>query len=302
MKLSGRYRMLFLFFVLLSSPSLPAQSLTLYAIPAPHKINWKSPHHLVVSMAWNFLSKKNHSFSPRPLGHIVVELKKDGDTVLTGMSSTKKRSLFKPVFKEKYGLGVLFKIIDGRLEKKEPLFTEIEARSREEKIAFITFNISDTAYNCLKNYIDSFQLLGYDKLYNGLNDPRHGTGSGCSAFGISFLELINILDPEFPREWTRNVAIPYKLIGGDITGNKVRLRKVLFSFSWAKNKMPYTPLKLYDPFLIYSWIEKKYDAETKSSSGKYMLSKINGAKGLVVECRQTSHPQLPMFTGMTIKH
>jgi hypothetical protein len=253
-------------------------------------------------MEWNFLAKKKYSFSSRPLGHIVVELIKDNDTILTGMTATKNRTLFKPVFKEKYGLGVLYKLIEGRLEKRKNLSAEIDTRSKNEKIAFITFNINDTAYNCLKNYLDSFQLLGYDKLYNGMNEPRHGTGSGCSAFGVSFLELINILDNEFNREWKRQVAIPYKLIGGDQTGLRVRLRKVLFSFSWAKNKTPYSPLNLYDPSLIYSWIEKKFNDELKNSSGRYKLSKINNAKGLIIESRKESKPQLPMFPGRATKH
>jgi hypothetical protein len=246
-------------------------------------------------MGRNFLAHKNSGYTSRPLGHIMVELKKGGDTVLTGIVANKKKDFLSAVFTEKTGLGVLFKLFEGRLEKKETLIPEIENRLKTGKIAFITFNINDASYFYLKKYIDSFQFLGYDKLYNGMNDPRHGDGSGCTAFAVSFLELINLLDPEFRREWARDIAIPDKLIGGELTGLKVRLRKVFFSFNWAKEKTRHTHLKLYDPDLVYSWIEKKYDAELKSKSGKCGISRINLAKGIIFDCRKMSTPQFPMF-------
>ena len=288
-------RHLILVFFILGSLSLRSQTLTLYALPSPHRINWKTPHHLVLSIANNFLTKKKHSYSLRAMGHIVVELKKNDSVILTGMVPNKNKDLFKSIFAEEYGLGVLFKLIEGHLEKKEILIPEIESRTKTGKVAFITFNINDSSYFYLKNYIDSFRRLGYDKLYNGKNDPRHGEGSGCSAFGMSFLELINALEPEFSREWVTDKAIPNKLIGGELTHSKVSILKVFFSFGWAKDKQPHTHLKLYNPGLIYSWIEKKYNDELINKLGKYRISTINLAKGIILDYQQICKPQFPMF-------
>ena len=180
---------------------------------------------------------------------------------------------------------MLFKLFEGHLEIKENLIPEIEHRKKTGKIAFISFTFSNASYLYLKNYIDSFRLLGYDKLYNGLNEPRHREGSGCSAFGVSFLELINVLDPEFGREWSRDLSIANKLIGGEITGRRVVLGKVIFSFRWAKDKSQHTHLKLYHPELIYSWIQKKYVQLQKNPMIHYSTSTNRLVRGLIVDCR-----------------
>jgi len=288
-------KLIALFLLLQFKLPLYGQTLTLYAIPPPHAISWKTPHQLVLSIGRNFLIKNRAASPARPMGHIIVELVKGGDTVLTGIVANQPKDFFSAILREKYGLGVLFKLFEGHLEKKEILIPEIEDRKKSGKIAFITFNISDSSYNHLKNYIDSFRVLGYDKLYNGLNDPRHGDGSGCSAFGVSFLELINVLDPEFTREWSRDIAIPDKLIGGEMTGRLAPLGKVFFYFRWAKDKKRHTHLKLYDPELVYSWIQKKYNEVPLNPPGQYMRSGQLPVKGIIVECRQLSHPQFPMF-------
>jgi hypothetical protein len=290
-----RIRLLFLSLLFLYNQSLTGQTLTLYAIPPPQSINWKSPHQLALSMVRNFLVKKEAPFPTRPMGHIIVELEKDGDTVLTAIVANTPKDFFSAILREKYGLGVLFKLFEGHLEKKEALLPEIEHRENSGKIAFITFTITDSSYGYLKNYVDSFRLLGYDKLYNGLNDPRHGEGSGCSAFGVSFLELIHVLDPEFTREWSRDIAIPDKLIGGEMTGNRVSLVNVFFSCRWAKDIKKHTHLRLYDPELVYAWIQKKYQEVNYDPTGPYIRTSRLQAKGILVECRQISRPQFPMF-------
>ena len=219
--------------------------------------------------------------------------------MLTAMSPIHPAALKKNVLKDKVGLSILFKVIDGHLEETEKIRSELEYRTQTGKVAFITFNITDAAYEYLKLYIQSFRARGYDKMYNGKNLPRMGEGSGCSAFAMSFLELINALSPEYNKNWKIKVKVPDKLIGSEPAGAKISLRRLLFSFRWAKNNESFTPLELYDPSLIYNWINAKWEQEQYNSNRTYTLKKINNAKGLEIQC-DNCIPQLPMFTCDTL--
>ncbi|MBL7764512.1 MAG: hypothetical protein JNJ58_00325 [Chitinophagaceae bacterium] len=273
-----------------------AQTLTLFAIPPPHKVDWSSPHLLLRSMGRNFFSHKISGCRlRRPLGHVVVMLEKDGDTLLTGMVADRQKDLVNAVVFEKYGLGVLLKMFNGHLEQEQQLKRELARRTQTGKVAFITYHINDSSYHYLRTYVDSFQRLGYDRRYNGNNTPRMGGGSGCSSFGMSFLELIGELKPEFTKACTSSVAIPTALIGGEDRDRKVGLVKVFFSFRWAKAKQAYTRVTLYDPNLIYAWIQKTYEDEKSHPTGLISLLSIEKAKGIRIECEQSSKPAIPMF-------
>lgn len=293
-----KYVSLSLYFLFGFSQYGTAQSITLYCFPAAHKINWSNPHTLLTSTARSYLSM-NNGYPLRPLGHIMVELKKDSSYILTGMAAKSGTGLRKNVMKNKEGLGVLFKVIEGHMEQTEKNISELDYKTKKGKVAFITYNISDSAYQYLRSYILSYAARGYDKIYNGKNEPRMGEGSGCSAFALSFLELINALLPEYNRNWKVKVDVPDKLIGGEATGKKVSLWRVLFSFRWAKKNQPYTPLALYDPYLMYRWINAKWKTEQHNVNGMYTPKKINKAKGLEIQCDKCL-PQLPMFTCDTL--
>ena len=280
-------------FLLTLSCKIKAQSITLYSFPPPHPIRWSHPHSLLISTIRNYYARPNYK-PVRMLGHFVLELKNDTSILLTGMAIDEMADLRKPILKDKIGLAVLFKLAPGHLEETAQVQTEINNRARLGSAAFITFKITDSAYQYLKLYIDSFKLKGYDKLYNGLNRPRAGEGSGCTAFGISFLELINALSPEYKDQWAIEVNIPEKLIGDSIAKKKVSVWRIFFSFRWAKKNKPARLHTLYEPSLIYQWINKVWDEEQKKPSGKYQLKNIGLAKGIEINC-QDCIPKYPMF-------
>lgn len=280
------------------SLSTSGQSLTLYAIPPVKNMNFKSPHHVVTSIGKNIISKKTSCYPLRPIGHVIVELvSKDKDTTLTGIVADNKLVLYKPVLIEKQGLGILFSVINGHLEEKAILQKEINMRSENGKIAFITYQINDSSFQFLKNYIDSFKILGYHKLYNGTNQPRYGGGTGCSAFGVSFLELINAVDSTYEKEWKLNLPIQNRLIGNSITENRVSLWSVFFSFKWSNEKKPHTHIVLYDPSLMYTWIEKEYT----NKNSKFAKLNQKNAHGISFTCLQTCYPIHPMFPNLQLK-
>ncbi len=286
-------RCLHVVILLFSSVILHGQTLTLYAIPPPHPYKWRSPNSLLVSTIRNYYSKTPY-YPRRILGHMVIELKKDSSFYLTGMVSDEITSLKNSILKEKIGLGVLFKVVKGHLEESSEVQSELKLKTTSAQAAFISFNISDSAYQYLLSYIDSFKVKGYDKLYNGLNVPRAGKGCGCTAFGISFLELINALDPEYRDKWAIQVNVPDKLIGGSGSKKKVSLKRLFFTFTWAKGKQSYKKLTLYEPYLIYNWINAIWENERDNPKSKYKVITSGKARGLLVDCTACL-PVTPMF-------
>ncbi len=279
--------------LLLSVVVLYGQTLTLYTIPPPHPYKWRSPNSLLISTIRNYYAKT--TYRPRRiLGHMVIELKKDSSLYLTGMVSDEMASLKNSILTEKIGLGVLFKVVKGHLEESSDVQSELKMRTQSAQAAFIRFNISDSAYQYLLSYIDSFKVKGYDKLYNGLNVPRAGKGCGCTAFGISFLELINALDPEYRNRWAVEIKVPQKLIGDTRQHKKVSLWSLFFAFNWAKGKQKYNNLLLYEPYLIYKWINRVWENELDNQKPKYQLITSGKARGLLVDCT-TCSPVTPMF-------
>lgn len=229
------------------------------------------------------------------LGHMVIELKKDTAVFLTGMVSDEISDMKNSLLKEKVGLGILYKLVKGHLEETSQVQAELTMRTALSKAAFISFKISDSAYHYLLAFIDSFKLRGYDSLYNGSNMPRAGKGSGCTAFGMSLLELINALLPEYSDKWAVHIKVPEKLIGDESAQKKVKLRRILFSFRWAGNDQPHRQLVLYEPYLIYNWVNDIWMTEHNRPGTRYTFLQVGGARGLLVDCSPCI-PISPMFT------
>ena len=225
---------------------------------------------------------------------MIIELKKDTVVLLTAIEADEIDVLSRSIKKDKIGLGVFFKPIPGHVEENAALSEELIYRTGQSRAAFISFKITDSAFQYLELYLDSFKQKGYDKLYNGLNSPRSGEGSGCTAFGMSFLELINAITPEYREQWAVKVNIPETLIGESVTKKRVSIWRIFFSFRWAKKNKPSRYLDLYEPWLIYQWVNRVYDSEQKNSTGRYNLKTKGTAKGLELDCLDCI-PQYPMF-------
>lgn len=225
---------------------------------------------------------------------MVVELRDDSSSIITGMVPDDLSSLRRSITRDKIGLGILFKKEKGHLENTDQAREELNRRIKNSRLAFIRFTISPKALAYLKLYIDSFRIKQYDLLYNGANRPREGEGSGCSAFGMSFLELIMALKPEFREAWTVSVNVPERLIGGN--AKKVSLRRIFFSYRWPRGDKKARALLLYEPWLIFQWINREWDLGSRSPGYKgYRLMQLGQNKGLEINCPEC-FPVDPMFT------
>ncbi len=284
---------LFVVAVLLLSASLVSgQELTLYSMPSPREINWNSPQGLALSSLGNRFTFQ-HLDHKHAIGHVFIELTDGKELILTGSVPTKDNTSNRKVLKEGYGLGILFTGIEGRLEDTADLQAELPDRYKTGRIGFIRFLLNPQTYQRLKDYLAEYKARGYGSIYNGLNRPREGLGAGCSAFGVSFLEVAGLLHPVWAKEWPVEVRIPTEVIGGPLTGNKVPLTKVLLLRRWAEPKEPHMVLKLYEPYRIWSWINRTWDAEKANPTHKVGLLQRGKAKGLVYDCRHLPCPTEP---------
>ena len=289
-----KYFLLILFAFILIPFAGMAYELTLFAMPSLSEINWNTPRGLARCALTNNLTLK-HKGHKHAIGHVFIELKGPNYYRVTGSAPIPENTMKDKVLKKGYGLGILFTGVEGNLEKTENLLSELPKRYQTGRIGFITFRINEKTFNRLVKYVTEYEKRGYGKIYNGLNKPRDGLGAGCSAFGMSFLELAGILHPYWAKTWPVNVKIPQSLIGGPLTGNQVPLVKILKRRTWAKDNEPFKLLKLYEPYRIFEWICKTYDKEKAEPTHNVGLMQRGKAKGLIYDCRHVKCPTDPIF-------
>lgn len=286
---------------IITSASAGDYTVTLYAIPARSQIDFSSPRRLVWTALGNTLTL-HASQRKNAMGHVYIELSGIDYNVVAG--STKKK-LFTSGRKELmhgYGLGILFRGIEGKLEFDGALTRDLPTHYHNGDIAFIKARISQENFDRLVHYLEEYQLRGYDTVYNGLNKPREGLGAGCTAFGLSFFELAGIVQPDWLESWTVNVRVPYYLIGGPATGNFVPPEELFTVLEWAAKGEPHKVFSIIEPYLIYEWIHEAWDRLTSGAQqvdgfdGEIPVPVLRGrARGLVYDFSHYPVPEEPVF-------
>lgn len=301
----------FCLFLVLSCSVIYAQNyeFTLYAFPPAVPLNWSSPLKLAYGAGLKGRFVFEHGRNKHTIGHCFMELKgPNGEHELTGSTTAPDAPSDSDfVTKHGYGLGVLFAPMKGALDKSEKLSAELLDRYKTGKMTYIRFIINKTAYQRMKTYLNEYRAKGYDKIYNGTNEPRKGKGAGCSAFAVSFLDLCGYIDPYFEKEWIRRVKLPKSLVGGPITGKHVSLAKVLFNARWARDNEEFIPLEMWDPQLMYEWVHKVYSLATRMQKEKgnfdklkilgknFRFVKIDKALGIYIDIRDIPSATDPIW-------
>ena len=274
------------FLLFFSFSTFASDQVSLIFINSPKGINWKTPWSLSVSTINNSLLKfKNKRVFG--ISHVFINvkcdsLKKNEYFGMTSATDTEERDL---LFKQKYGLGIMFHTYAGKLERNKVIEKDLKDYEGSDRIAKMTTIISSEACERMLDYAKDFEARGFNKMYSGLQaDPLKGEGSGCSAFGMSFLEVGGLLDKEYFTEFREHIYIPKRFVGGPLTGNKVPLTRLLFrpGAKWS-NKEPNIELHAWNPEKMHAWVGKTYEAALKGNKLPNMVGlKLNGKTKEVV--------------------
>jgi hypothetical protein len=292
--------------LLLPSPAL-ADELVLHLIPAPTRTDWRSPRKLAISALRNELVA-HEGLKRHGIGHLYVELKCGNTRILTGTTSTGNKEERQALFKEGYGLGVLFKNYQGKLDAPAEVEEDLRSTLASGRSSFIRFLISRDACQRALLYWMEYQFRGYDRIYAGLNArPLKGESAGCTAFGASFLEILGLQDPLFEEQWKTRLVVPRKFVGGPLTAKRVRIWKLLFAFSagWdADLSRGGFALDFWDPEKMNDWIRNI--SESLASGGPQPLpwpassTRLEASPGVEVDARTAPVPTGQVFDSLQV--
>lgn len=252
-------KLLGLLLILLAYP-LHADEIRLHILRSPYGIDWRSPWALTKSALKNQAAPvgRKRAFS---ISHIFVELKCDstGAHIMRGMTSASNREERDLLLRKHYGLGVMLHVYQGKLEKEDTIRKDLAPYKGHYRKAELAIKVSPESCNRMVSYAHEYESLGYGSMYSGFQaDPLKREGAGCSAFAVSFLRVGGLMET-FTREWLQKIDIPKKVIGGPITGKRVKLVTLLANpFVRWNNKVPHIHIDAWDPEKMHTWVKRLY--------------------------------------------
>lgn len=276
--------------------STNSPELTLYFIPSPKGLNWNTPTSLARDIVKNKLAFQSHF-----MGHVNIELKYINDEgvevhILTGMVA-KNLNAVPLLLKDGIGLGVIFHSFPGKLENKQELTPELDKYFKigNKKINFCKYLINQNTAKRIEEYVAQYAAADLGRYYGLVNSPLHGEGSGCSAFGASFLDVAGLLEEEHRKHWAHCVKVPHKIAGKPLKEKKVNFFNILLgNHDWAQDTDDHHELFFWDPDLMHSWVERAILNHNKNMS-EYTLDKIQNSTGIVFDVTHKETPTGPIF-------
>lgn len=275
--------------------------LTLYLIPSPEPIIWNSPADLYTSFKKGY-AKELFLREKYLLGHLFVGISSPivDKPFFIGMASASKKEKSRLVLKEKIGLSILSCDLKGRLETSEELEKKMKYYLKRNRLAQITFKVSEYGMSRVLKFIEVFSTKFDDRyapsdFYGGAFNPRfHYEGSGCTAFGMAMLELCGISLEQY-RDWWVSVKVPMSVIGGEHNqGHKVSVEDIKSTHSWYEGvgveNVDYVNYSVYDPSIIFNWILAQLNRAGQPEKGFIALEK-EGIPGLYIDYSSLSIPE-----------
>jgi hypothetical protein len=283
---------------------------------SPLGINWKNPKSLARLTALNTLIAGNKEFG-HTLGHLSVSVMCDSGTQFhTGMERTDLSESKELVFQKGAGLGTLVHNFKGNIESEKKVLDSIQY-SLEHKngrdLNFIEFLISDRACQRASDYYQAYKDSKTWLNYGMTNNPRRCEGSGCIAYGKSFLEIVGFNDENLLSKWRGEVELPYSIIGPHSTKlytdsheegvqlkdnlKFVKISKLVNPFSkrvtWADPTENATTIRYYSPDYMFKWIKQEFRKK------QYKVRKFQTnlkSKVVTIDLRDIVTPDEPFFT------
>lgn len=290
----------------------------LYMMPtAPAKLGWASPRGLLLSTLKATLLNKDH-----PIGHVNIEVQYRGQEdaehhVFTGATGREGGMSRKLLLKDELAFSILERAWPGRLESDDEVEKAIALRCKSKnRLAVVTFLISDASCLRLLEYVHALRAYTGPWYYGFGARPRYTEGSGCSAFGASFVELIGAMDPALRAEWGRTVRVPLPVMAGYQGRARISIQRAAFSSvsaSWAGADQPHMLLECFDPDRMFEWTVRMHatpgeiaglplhpdPAFPDELDRRYGLpgTARKNVRAVVVDARDVPTPTDPIFAG-----
>ncbi|MCB9092295.1 MAG: hypothetical protein H6621_01070 [Halobacteriovoraceae bacterium] len=263
--------------------------LTLYFFRSPTGVNWTSPRALFLSTLRNLISPHN-----RMISHVALEVQGPhsfDERANPYYRFTSKidlgKKIFKHLFQEQVGLGMILLSYKGSLEPTGLLQNELREKRKQGRVQSITYIISEESAFRLQKYLKEYVEVGNDKIYAGLaSHPRYLEGAGCMAFCKAATEVVGLDQDITQKTWMTSIDIPQNLIGNSIEKHKVPITKILFSSEakrWAHKHEPHVSIEFWDIDRIFH--ELKFIAEKKKRN-ESLPEALNHYQDLKIEIRK----------------
>ncbi len=274
-----------------------ADALTLYFYHSPG-LDWSSPKRLGRSAIDNTRSGAAHA-----IGHVSVEVDcqaSGGAYDLFGATTAEGDETEYLIREQGYGLGILFHTFKGRLTSRAEVEAELPAWLASGAMSYARFEVTPEACARLSQYVTEYRAYDYGSLYGLPNRPLFREGAGCTAFGMSFLEVAGLFDPAFERAFSRELFVPPHWVGGPLTGNFVRpirfFNPVIYS-RWAEPDEEHFYIHFYDADLMHDWVRGVYagTSELPASLPAPTQEWRDQAPGLVFDAKAVALPRGPIF-------
>lgn len=272
-----------------------ADQLTIYAYPAPFLINWANPSSLAVSTLLSNVYHDKKLNAQHSIGHMNFDLDckpseylPAGSRTVAGQTSSDDSSE-NMIMNQGYGLGAIITPTPGKWETREDIEKDFNVRFRRGSVSFIQFQLSPKTCARVAEYLKEYKEKNLDQIYGGLQSrPRYEEGGGCSAFTVSVMEVAGVMLKDFYSQWQHNVLVPFKLIGGPMTGNTVKIGAVAKTLSWGTPENSYN-LTFWDPYRVHRWIQ------ARARQGNYNPIYIKKAPGLQIDATKIPTPTEPFW-------
>lgn len=236
-----------------------ADEMELIFYRAPQALDWSTPGRLVRSTFRNQFIRLHGKVYPHSISHVNVRLQcGTEDSVYVGMTSEKSSGAYLSDFLFRgISLDTFLINVKGRFVRTSDVLDWLPVLKSEGYVRSLKVLLNSDQCARAKRYLRLYRELGIQEIYGGLRSlPLRGEGAGCSAFGVSFLQVLGLFPAEIDKAWSRSLNVPIELL----SSRSRRARIGFFGFlrgrdrSWALPHEDHIRMRFWDPELMYSWV------------------------------------------------
>lgn len=241
-----------------------AGEMEFFVYRAPSPLDWSSPGALGRTSYWNSYARlPDGSYYPHYISHVNVKLRcGDGPAVYRGMAGTK--STFRYVadlFVRGMSLDAMLISTAGRFYRDDEILAGLATLKPLGYVRSFKILLREDQCGAARGFLRDYEAAGMDRIYGGVRaDPLLGQGAGCSMFAVSFLRVLNLMEPGF-SDWRRRLRIPERLLASKTRWAEMGLTSFLrgWDSAWAGPSEAAVDVEFWDPEKIYEWIGRAFE-------------------------------------------